>query len=682
MLPRTFGNYTIERELDRGGVAAVFLGQHRALPRQVAIKVLLNHTEELVERFQREAEITSKLRHPQIIEIYDHGMQGPFAYTVMAALMGGSLKRMLETAPQQHLTPELALSVFYQIGEALDFAHSQGIVHRDVSPGNILFDHDLQRVVLCDFGIARWEQAHSNTTNRVVMGTPGYFSPEHLRGAREVNAQSDIFGLGLILYAMLAGRLPWADPLDYADPQNVQPYPPISTLVGLSPDIDPIIAKLLAVDPAQRYQTVAEASAALRRIFSEHPALTTSEGSVSVQRHSIYLAPSFRAEGLEPNAVEEYLGPQLKSEPIKRAHRRAAILSQPEHLVNLLEAWSMGERFRRRNLGRLATFYRIQSQNIYYYKLDVLYEHRGEAFIKQEADRERQPMSGEMELGVWDVKLPEFSDFVASEGLVDRIKGSEQVSQCGRCSTKGNILCQKCKGNGRVTITKTVEKMVDVTDANGNKVQTPTQVVENEVQTCSDCKGKGYLVCPDCQGIGMIVKRKAFNWQRIPLNWSIHDDLPDVDEGLLQAEAVEVCNYMLTNIPKEWALIPKLDSLVEKAMAEVSKDKRIVLARLIVHMVPVTKLQFALGQQLDDGDVVKLYDTDNDADTPSVPVIVEEPGELPSDLFTLHLLGFKNTISEEESRVFRDWARIISWLGVAALAAALLITLIFVIFIY
>lgn len=682
MLPRTFGNYTIERELDRGGVAAVFLGQHRALPRQVAIKVLLNHTEELVERFQREAEITSKLRHPQIIEIYDHGMQGPFAYTVMAAALGGSLKRMLETAPQQRLSPDLALSVFYQIGEALDFAHSQGIIHRDVSPGNILFDQGLQQAMLCDFGIARSEQTHSNTTNRVVMGTPGYFSPEHLRGAREVNAQSDIFGLGLILYAMLAGRLPWADPLDYADPENVQPFPPISTLVGLSPDIDPILAKLLSVDPAQRYRTVAEASAALRRIFSEHPALTTSEGSVSVQRHSLYLAPSFQAEGLQPNAVEEYLGPHLKAEHIKRAHRRAAILSQPEHLVNLLEAWSMGERFRRRNIGRLATFYRVQSQNIYYYKLDVLYEVRGEAFVKQEADRERQPMTGDMELGVWEVKLPELTDFVASEGLVDRIKGSEQVSQCGRCAGKCNILCQKCKGNGRVTITKTVEKMVDVTDANGNKVQTPTQVVENEVQTCSDCKGKGYLVCPDCQGIGMIVKRKAFNWKRVPQTWQINDDLPSVDEAVLQNEAVEVCNYTLSMIPKEWALIPKLDSLVEKAMTEVTKDKRIVLARLVAHMVPVTKLQFSIGQQLDDGDVVKLYNDDNDADTPSVPVIVEEPGELPSDLFTLHLLGFKNSISEEESRVFRDWSRIMSWLGVGLLAAAFVITFIFIIFVY
>jgi eukaryotic-like serine/threonine-protein kinase len=167
VIPRTtraIGNYVLERELDRGGTAAVYLARHQTLNRQVAIKLLLSQADDQIERFKREAELTSQLKHPHIVEIYDHGrLPDGSAYTVMEAAMGGSLRQKLEKAPQHRLPLEEGLRIFRQIGEALDFAHSKGTIHRDVTPGNILIDASGVRAVLTDFGIARSEKRQSMT---------------------------------------------------------------------------------------------------------------------------------------------------------------------------------------------------------------------------------------------------------------------------------------------------------------------------------------------------------------------------------------------------------------------------------------------------------------------------------------------------------------------------------------
>jgi serine/threonine protein kinase len=681
-LPRSFGNYVIERELDRGGMAAVFLGRHRMLQRQVAVKVLLNQSEDQIERFRREAELTSQLRHQHIVEIYDHGLQGPFAYTVMEAAMGGSLRQKLENAPKQRLPLDEALRIFTQIGEALDFAHAKSIIHRDVTPGNILLDATGKRALLTDFGIARSEKQQSITTTHMVMGTPGYFSPEHLRGAKDVLPQSDIFALGLVLYAMLAGQLPWEGiPPSESAPQL--PFKPLSQLANVLPAIDPIMLTLLAVDPNSRYQKASEAIDALRRVFPAQIGTKTVPVNVAGGR-SLYLVPGFQSVGVLNNDVEQLLGPQLDRKVISRAHQRADLISQPEVLVETLETWSVGERFRRRNLGRLATFHEVESQNIYFYRLDVLYETRSEPFSWEQPDRERKPMSGTPEVGVWDMKLAEAKKFEADQGEVREITGSEQVSQCSKCNGKCNVLCNTCKGNGRITITQTVEQPVDVKNAEGGKGQATMTTVQNIVKPCPECKGKGFLTCPTCEGIGMVIRRKGFKWQRHPVQVQARDDLPGVDEAALEAEALEVYNKTFSTIQPEWRAIRALDELIDNVETATDAKTRIVLARLHIRMAPVTRVQFELGRRTSHAtSVVVLADHDGDPDTAGVPTVQTHEDEgPPSEMKTLHLLGFNNTISVREAVQFRDWPRIMTLATIAFLALLVVIMLVFVLVVY
>ena len=685
MIPRTIGNYQLERELGRGGVAAVYLARHRALPRQVAVKVLLNHSEEQLERFRREAEITSQLRHPHIVEIYDHGMQGPFAYTVMQAAMGGSLRRRLEAVPGGRLALDEALRIFRQIGEALDFAHTKGIVHRDVSPGNVLLDESGTRTFLTDFGIARAEKKSGHTTAHMIMGTPGFFSPEHLRSARDVTAQSDLFALGLILYVMLSGDLPWQDVT--SDPKLLmEPPPPLSERFELPKALDPVMLTLLAIDPQYRYTSASEALEALQRVFPAQLALSQPQESRVVKSTEtiLYLAPNYETGGVQPNPVEQYLGPQMNRQIVERTHKRAAMLGRPEILVELLEDWSREERFRRRHLGRLATFHESHSYNVYFYQFDVLIEQRSEPFVWEQPDRERRPMTGKLEVSVWDVELPKPADFSEAEGTVTEIEGSEQVSSCSSCNGKSNILCSTCRGNGRITITTTVEKPIDARDQDGRNTPATMTQVQNVVRPCPECHGKGFVVCPTCKGIGMVIRKKGFKWTRKPATISSHDDLPNVDEAALEAEALEIYDQTHTGILQTWRSVPALQPLIENVESLLDQHSKIVLARVHIRMVPVTRVQFELNRRgVVQNQQVAMVDHDDDPDTPAV-ITVEQKDDTAreSEMHTLHLLGFNNTISADEAKVFRDWPRILNLGTIAFLGALVVIMLLFIIVVY
>ncbi|HEY1013697.1 MAG TPA: protein kinase [Herpetosiphonaceae bacterium] len=676
MIPRSIGNYNLERELDRGGVAAVFLARHRTLNRQVAIKLLLNQAEDQIERFKREAELTSQLDHPHIVEIYDHGMHGPYAYTVMEAAMGGSLRQKLEKAPGNKLGLEDALRIFRQIGEALDYAHSKGTIHRDVTPGNILLDAGGARALLTDFGIARSEKRQGLTATRMIMGTPGFFSPEHLRSAKEVTAQSDVFALGLVLYTMLSGRMPWDNIPD--NPTDLfSPPKPLSQTASLQPGIDPIMMTLLAVDPKHRYATVQESIEELRRIFPAQAVLRDAEAPQAVTR-AFYVAHDFQAIGIEENEVERVLGPHLDRQVIGRANRRAEALRQPDILVDVLDEWSRDERFRLQNIGRLATFHAVSSQNVYFYELDVLLETRHEPYVWEQPDRARQPMSGTREVTKWEMKVPPPAAFEEASGTVNELTGSDQVSHCSKCSGKGNVLCDTCKGNGRITVTRTVERPVDVQDGQGHKTQASVTSVENTVKPCPECAGKGFLRCPTCEGIGMVIRRKGFKWERKPIKLAARDDAPGVDETALEPEALEVYNQTTKEIPEDWRGIHAIAPLLQRVEDQLDAHTKVTMARLVIQMVPVTRVEFELGARPNLHPSVVTIDGDSDPDAAQVTRQLDTGAERR----VLHLLGFANAVSQREAALFRDWSRLLLLGGLGFSVVLLVLTVIVVLLIY
>src|SRR5215216_3671449 len=261
--------YAILETLGGGGMAEVFLARDEVLGREVALKVLRGQyagDEEFVERFRREAKSAAALNHPNIVQVYDQGRANDGTYYMaMEYVPGGTLKeRIVREGP---LDPREAAGIASRVAEALDVAHGRGIVHRDIKPQNILISESGAAKV-ADFGIARAAASKTVTETSLILGTAAYMSPEQAMGER-VGPASDLYSLGVVLYEMLTGELPFevetpADvPVRHAGgppphPREVNPEVPEGT--------DAIVMRLLATDPEDRYGSADQLTKDLRRV--------------------------------------------------------------------------------------------------------------------------------------------------------------------------------------------------------------------------------------------------------------------------------------------------------------------------------------------------------------------------------------------------------------------------------
>jgi serine/threonine protein kinase len=205
---KQFGQYKIIAPLGEGGMASVFKAYHASMDRNVALKVLpLEYAKEAnyLDRFKQEAKVIAGLEHPNILPVYDYGESDGYTYLVMRYVEGGTLADLLHGQP---LESDLVVDIVSQIGAALDYAHSRGVVHRDVKPSNVLVDPN-GSYLLTDFGIAKMVESTAQfTMTGSFVGTPQYASPEQGLG-QELDGRSDIYSLGVILYEMETGRQPF-----------------------------------------------------------------------------------------------------------------------------------------------------------------------------------------------------------------------------------------------------------------------------------------------------------------------------------------------------------------------------------------------------------------------------------------------------------------------------------------
>lgn len=210
---RQLGSYQLGPLIGRGGMGEVYEGKHVVLGRQVAVKVLsarVKEDEQYQKRFEREARIIAALQHPNIVEIFDYGMQADTSYMVMELLSGQTLSQNLSLGGQFPLAA--TCNIVDQIASALDYAHERGLIHRDVKPSNIMLQQDAagrQRAVLMDFGIAKIANTSSGLTQTGTLGTLDYIAPEQISSAESVGQAADIYALAVVVYQMLTGELPF-----------------------------------------------------------------------------------------------------------------------------------------------------------------------------------------------------------------------------------------------------------------------------------------------------------------------------------------------------------------------------------------------------------------------------------------------------------------------------------------
>jgi serine/threonine protein kinase len=273
---QTIGKVRIEKFLSRGGMAEVYLGTHITLARPVAVKVLHSFREEeyiSLARFMREARVVAAMRHPNIVQIYDFDITDGHPYMVMEYLKGPTLEKYLQKQRKQLIPHSQVARLLNGLAAALEYAHARGVIHRDVKPANILLHNKTDEIpldkplpedveaVLTDFGLVRLVDTDTHTTSDLISGTPAYMSPEQARGDKNIDHRSDIYSLGIVLYELLAGRVPFT--AEHAVVLNMEIHqmqihalpPPIPELPAR---VQAVLDCALAKNPADRYPTSGE----------------------------------------------------------------------------------------------------------------------------------------------------------------------------------------------------------------------------------------------------------------------------------------------------------------------------------------------------------------------------------------------------------------------------------------
>ena len=253
------GPYRVTEQLGQGGMATVYKAFHAALDRNVALKVLhpaFNEDQTFIGRFEREAKVVAKLEHPNIVPIYDYAEHESQPYLVMKFIAGETLKARFNRGP---LSTQEIENVIDSVGSALAYAHKQGILHRDIKPSNVLLSPE-GTMYLADFGLARIASAGESTLSAdSIMGTPQYISPEQAMGKKDLDAGTDIYSFGVMLYELVVGQVPFSADTPFSIIHD-HIYTPLPLPVDINPNVPEsvqnVLLKALAKERSDRYETV------------------------------------------------------------------------------------------------------------------------------------------------------------------------------------------------------------------------------------------------------------------------------------------------------------------------------------------------------------------------------------------------------------------------------------------
>ncbi len=333
------GRYAIEREVGRGGMAIVFLAEDLKHHRKVAIKVLHPELATAVgpDRFLREIDAVASLTHPHVLPLYDSGEANGLLFYIMPYVEGESLRQRLQR--ERQLSVEEAIRIAREVADALDHAHRNGLIHRDIKPANILLEEG--HAVVADFGVARavsHAAGEKMTATGLAVGTPAYMSPEQAAGDREIDARSDIYSLGCVLYEMLSGEAPYtgSTPQAVLAKKLVEPTPRLSEVRGLLPEgIEEALTRALAKAPADRFATAEQFARALST-----PGRAGAVGMLGVRRFTRrFRQPRFVVPAVLASVAVAFFAVRFVQHRAEVRWAREEALPEIERLIGENDVW-------------------------------------------------------------------------------------------------------------------------------------------------------------------------------------------------------------------------------------------------------------------------------------------------------------------------------------------------------
>ena len=565
-VPQRIGNYLLERQIGRGATARIWLGRHRTFGHRLfAIKLTNTSVPHEVELFSREALLMSRLDHVAIPHIYDHGYLYPFHYTIMDYVPGVSVRQLLTA--HRRLGIEQSLRIATAIATALDYIHTQGVIHRDVTPNNILIDRDTGRTALIDFGVARELGTNSSSITPTTIGTPGYMAPEQITAPHNATYHSDLFSMGVVLFEVLTGNLPW-------DGESSEPVPTLKSRNGdgLPIELDDVFAKLLAPSPTQRYQTATAAMTDIDKIIAKHTAQTVITAAPTT-------ANSPSNTPLHP--VESALAIDIDHDALTESVTFGQQTGTPAIIADTLTAWGQQDYWRRQLLGRLAHIKSIQNRIIYTYTLHVIIETRfPPTLVTSTAGDDAHTATTQTAItDRWQIPLPTAQINATPSAGQLIVPGSLRQIDCPHCQ-QGQQLCPTCHG----------QPLPHPLSSNDREAPAPV---------CATCRGKTTVTCSECRGSGQLYQQQRLDWHRQPTQFTTQDEHHFANATWIRQHCTPRTVYRMQEhhgIRPEWQLLPKVTELITQMQSYQNSNSRVVLSELTIAVIPVSEFVFDLGE--------------------------------------------------------------------------------------